>query len=458
MMPRRYDFTGRKVTIVGLGREGTALAEFFGRRGADVTVSDNRPEDQLGPNIDRLHGLRVRYSLGENRTEDLLQADEVYLSPGLPPGLPAVEAARAAGIPIRSETQLFFELCPAPIVGVTGSSGKSTTTSLIGHILEADGRHVIVGGNIGRTVIDRLGEVTRDSWVVMELSSFQLERLTQSPHIAVITNLTPNHLDVHGTMDAYREAKRQILAWQNALDFAVLNRDDPGSEPYREAVKARLVEFSRRDAVGLGAFVYADAIWIRSTTDQRWILDVREIPLRGSHNVDNVLAAVAATAIGCGVRDERIADAIRSFKALPHRLELVRTVDGVRYINDSIATSPERTLAALRAIREPIVLLLGGRDKKLPVGELVAEASERCRAVITFGEAGPMFEQAFREHGVVSGVERVDRLAAAVQRAAATAEPGDVVLLSPACTSFDEFRDFEARGESFRRLVEELYE
>ena len=454
------DFARRRVTIIGLGREGVSLARFLARQGAEVTVSDQRTEDQLGENLAQVAGLPLRLSLGANRVEDVVGADIVFISPGVPGDLPAVRAAEELGIPISAETQLFFQLCPAPILGVTGSSGKTTTTSLLGEVFRRAGRRVFVGGNIGVPLLDRLDEITADSWVIMELSSFQLERLTRSPHIGVITNITPNHLDRHPTMEHYIEAKKNILRYQGPDDYAVLNADNACTSSMAAESRASVLLFSRLREVDSGAWLEDTKLMARWQGRYEEVCDREDILLRGEHNIENVLAVAAAT-IAAGLPLSAVRDAVRNFPGVEHRLEFVMEINGVQYYNDSIATSPERSLAAMRSFTEPIVLLAGGREKHLPLEEWARTAIRRCRAVVLFGEAAPLLEKALDKARQelpdnACSVVVAASLEAAVKEAAQLACPGDVVLLSPACTSFDAFRDFEERGHAFKKLVGDL--
>jgi UDP-N-acetylmuramoylalanine--D-glutamate ligase len=366
-----------------------------------------------------------------------------------------VKAARKQGVPVSSMTRLFFERCSGITVGVTGSSGKSTTTALIGEMFAASGRKSVVGGNIGVGLLGLLDEITPDTWVIVELSHTQLETIESSPHIACVLNVTPNHLDRY-SWEEYAALKLRILRHQTKDDIAVLSLDDEVTSAFATEAPGHVVWFSaRRVPTGDGAYVQDGAITWRKNGVETKVLDVSEIPLRGAHNVSNVVAALA-TAAAAGVEFEAIARAVREFHPPPHRIELIAEIGGVTYYNDSIATTPERTLAALRSFEEPLVLLLGGRGKKLPLDELAAESVAGCRAVVCFGEAGPEIERALRQAGGSASAEVAVALPDAMAVAAKLAEPGDVVLLSPACTSYDAYNNFEERGEHFRSLVRDL--
>ncbi|HXF50582.1 MAG TPA: UDP-N-acetylmuramoyl-L-alanine--D-glutamate ligase [Dehalococcoidia bacterium] len=452
---------GKRVTVLGLGIEGVDLVRFLVAHGADVTASDAKTGDRLQPALQRLEGLPVRYSLGANRPEDVASADLLFVSQSVPLDIPAVQEARRRGIPISSMTRLFMELCPAPIVGITGSSGKTTTTSLVGAMFAAAGRPHVVGGNIGVGLLDLLDRITPEMTVVLEISHTQLQLTDRSPQVACVLNVTPNHLD-RFSWDEYRQLKRNILAYQGPGDIAVLNRDDAESSAMASLAKGAVWWFSARESIeGDGASIRDGVVTVRRGGVEEPVVAVNAIPLRGEHNVANVVAA-AAVGAACGLPADAMGQAVRTFQPVPHRLEFVAEIDGVEYYNDSIATTPERTRAGMRSFEEPLVLLLGGREKHLPLDDLVRDALERCHAVILFGEAAPLLEAAFEARAAEVAYEerpairRVTTLEEAVRAARDEACPGDVVLLSPACTSFDAYDNFEQRGDHFRRLVREL--
>jgi len=454
----REFLVGKRVTVLGLGIEGVDLVRYLASQGASVTVSDAKSPEALSSRIKELDSLPVRFSLGENRVEDAASADLVFVSQGIPLSLPAVQAARERGIPISSMTKLFLELCPGRVIGITGSSGKTTTTALVGAMFAASGRKHVVGGNIGTGLLGLLDCITPETWAILELSHSQLESIDVGPHIACVLNVTPNHLDRY-TWEEYSALKLRILQSQTKDDIAVLNLDDELVCSFATETPARVVWFSVRGVPNgaSAAFVRERSVFWRQGSVETRLMPVDEIPLRGAHNVANVLAAVAIAG-AVGLPSDAITQAVRSFAPVPHRLEHVADVGGVAYYNDSIATTPERTIAALRSFREPLLLLLGGREKQLPLEELAGEALERCRAVVCFGEAGPMLEEALSAAGTAKSppVSCVETLADALKAARGFAKPGDVVLLSPACTSYDAYDNFEQRGEDFRRLVRRL--
>jgi UDP-N-acetylmuramoylalanine--D-glutamate ligase len=456
------NLAGKRVVVLGLARQGKALAHYLARNGARVTVSDLCGEEELADAIEELDGLSIHYVLGEHPLSLLDGVDIVYVSGGVSVDIPVVAEARRRGIPISNEAQVFLERCPAPVIGVTGSSGKTTTTALTGEMCRAAGFRTWVGGNIGNPLIADVDEIRPSNWVVMELSSFQLEVMTISPHIAAVTNITPNHLDRHGAMEVYIAAKRNIVAHQGAEDLAVLGYDDANARSLALDTAAHLLWFSDRTEVEEGAFRTNGELTLRLGGEDRTICHVSEIKLLGRHNLLNVLAA-SALAGAAGASLEAIRHVAMTFSGVEHRLELVREMDGVRWYDDSIATTPERSLAALRSFENPIVLLAGGRDKDLPWGEFAEEAVQRVRYLVTFGKAGPMIARVVKKALNGSARERrlkeiaqVDTMEEAVEVAARVIRPGDVVLLSPGGTSFDAFRDFAERGDRFKQLVRKL--
>lgn len=460
---RLEGFRGRRIGIVGLGREGLDLAQFLASTGARLVVTDAAAAAVLDSAVRALSGLSIDFKLGNQQSGDLRDCDEIFVSPGVPRSVPVVVEPATLGVPISSATRLFLELCPGPIVGITGSSGKTTTTTLIGEILKMAGMPPFVGGNMGTPTLAHLDHLTSDTWSVLELSSFQLEDVTQSTAVGVVLNITPNHLDRHPIMDDYIRAKSNLIRHQGPDEVAVLNADDP---IVRTLVHpSRTVAFSLTGQVN-GAWLHGDdlliggSIWSARAhqlldVPEQLLLERAEIPLRGLHNAANVLAAAAA-ALCAGCPSEAIRDVVRGFKPVPHRLEVIGTVDGVTFVNDSIATSPERSAAALNSFEEPIVLIAGGRDKHLPMDEWARLIPERTRGVVLVGEAAELIEAALARAGSHVPIMRATSFAAVLDKARELAHPGDVVLLSPGCTSFDEFRDYEARGEAFRRAVREL--
>jgi UDP-N-acetylmuramoylalanine--D-glutamate ligase len=449
------DFADKRVTVVGLGIEGVDLARYLSRRGARVTVSDSKTRESLAQRAEEAAALGARLALGSNRPGDIADADAVFVSQGVPLDLPGVEGARKRGVPMHSMMGLFMKLCPGPICGITGSSGKTTTTALVGEMFEADERPVFVGGNIGVGLLDQLSSVRPYTWSVLEISHTQLQLVDRSPHVAAILNITPNHLD-RFSWDEYKRLKANIIRFQRPDDITILGYDDPECRALNPPIGTRLRWFTLGGELpGDGVFVREGWAVLRLGKLEERLFPLDSLRLRGRHNQANAVAA-AAIATACGISTDAIACAIETFRGVPHRLELVGEVDGVSYYNDSIATTPDRSLAGLRSFADPVVLLLGGRDKQLPLEELAAEAMRRCRVVILFGESAAKIEAALQQAGGTAAVVRVGSLSDAVHQADALAQPGDVVLLSPACTSYDAYESFERRGEHFRALVQDI--
>lgn len=459
------DLQGKHAVVLGFGRQGKALARWLPAQGARVTISDQRDMGQLADELLDFLGEPIAFALGGHPGDLLDDADLLCLSGGVPLDTPIVQQARERGIPITNDAMLFLERCPALVIGITGSAGKTTTTTLVGEMCQAEGHRTWVGGNIGQVLLDDLDKMSADDRVVMELSSFQLEIAPISPDIASILNVTPNHLDRHKRMMDYIAAKANIFQHQAGDDLLVLGLDNQVTASLTELAPARVAHFSTQRMVSSGAFMLGRRLAVvgdcSPNGSAKVICDQEEIRLRGEHNLQNVLAACAlAGAAGIGI--EAMHKAISSFNGVAHRLELVATHEGVTWINDSIATAPERVVAALRSFTEPIILLAGGRDKDLPWAEMAGVAIDRCRIVITFGEHGNSIAQTLRyaQRGrpgsQLQRVEEVSNLEQAVNLASRVAQPGEVVLLSPGGTSFDAYRDFAERGDHFRDLVEAL--
>jgi UDP-N-acetylmuramoylalanine--D-glutamate ligase len=457
------DWHGKRVVVLGLARQGKALARYLAERGAEVTVSDLKSASELAAATEELDGLGVRFVFGSHPPELIEGADLLCLSGGVPAGLPLAEQARDRGIRVTNDAQLLLEASPAPSIGITGSAGKSTVTALVGRMaraaLEPTGRGVWVGGNIGRPLITDVDRIQPDDLVVLELSSFQLELMTLSPNIAAVLNITPNHLDRHGSMEAYIAAKRRILEFQKPDDLAVLGSEDPEAWALRRVVRGRLITFGWSLEAPEGAYLEGDSIQLSRDDHTETVCKTEAIRLPGRHNLLNVLAACAIGG-AAGLDSDALAAGIHGFTGLPHRLERVRQVRGVEWVNDSIATAPERAIAAIQSFSEPLVLLAGGRDKDLPWDRLATLIVERVDHLVVFGEAADKVEKAVRAKASAGSrpltLDRAPDLETAVRAAELVAEPGDIVLLAPGGTSFDEFTDFEARGEKFRELVKAL--
>jgi UDP-N-acetylmuramoylalanine--D-glutamate ligase len=450
--------------ILGAARQGLALTRWMADHGAQVTLSDKLPASDLAQAQASLQDLPIEWQLGGHPLEMLDRADMLCLSGGVPTTLPIVSEALRRGIELSNDTQVFMEAVPCRTVGITGSAGKTTTTSLVGMMatraMEESRGKAYVGGNIGDPLISYVDRITPFDLAILEISSFQLEQMTVSPNVAAILNITPNHLDRHGTMEAYSAAKSRILRFQSEGDIAVLGRDDPGAWALRSKVRGHLHSFgfSKMEGDAEGTYYDDGLLVLYEHHVDIPLLRREQVRLRGAHNVMNVLAAFAiGHAIGLPL--DSMLSAAEEFRGMSHRLELVRNQGGVCWYNDSIATAPERTMAAIRSFDEPIVLLLGGRDKNLPWDDLAKLIHQQVDHVVIFGEAGSKIQTALevdRSADRPYTHARVESLLEAVREAKRVAEPGDVVLLSPGGTSFDEFKDFEERGEKFRLWVQEL--
>jgi UDP-N-acetylmuramoylalanine--D-glutamate ligase len=446
------EMRGKRALVYSMGIEGRDLASWLVARGAAVTMSDTRSETQLAAAGAMAPGGVERVVNGQPLL-DPEGFDLVAVSQSVLRYDPALARARELGVPVTSQMRLFLQLCPGTVVGITGSSGKSTTTALVGAMAAEAGVDHVVGGNIGEALLGRLDEIRPATTVILEVSHTQLQYTDRSPHIAAVTNVTPNHLDQF-SWDEYVGLKRNILSGQARDDIAVMNADDHTSRALTAAVRGKLSRSSIAGEVdGDGAWVEQGSVVCRRGRVTREVLRRQEIRLRGEHNLSNVVMA-AAIGDATGFAPDAMASAIRSFRGVPHRLEVVGGANGVTWVNDSIATSPERTIAGLKAFDQKIVLLLGGREKRLPLDGLRELVPVRCRGLVCFGEAGSLFYEAVG--GCVSGAVLVATLAEAVEAAARLARPGDVVLLSPAGTSFDAYPSFEARGQSFQELVGQL--
>jgi len=441
------------VLVVGLGKSGIASALFLKARGARVTVSDSKPQDQLGKEIPLLldHGIAVETGRHGERT--FREQDLIVVSPGVPVDAPPLVQARTLGETVIGEIELAAQFLPGPIVAITGSNGKTTTTTLTGEIIAAGGFSTLVGGNIGTPAISLAERATPQTITVLEVSSFQLETIkTFRPKVAVILNITPDHLDRHHTFEAYAAAKARIFENQQADDFAVLNADDPPCVQLAGKTKARVFWFSRKKEVERGAYVREGRIFFRDADGQREIMLISEIPLKGAHNVENVLAAVC-TGLLMKCAPEKVRQAVQNFKAVEHRLEYVATVRGVDYFNDSKATNVDATIKALESFPKNIHLILGGKDKGSDYTVLNHLLRERVKCVYTIGAAAAKIESHIKG---AAEIVQAGTLEAAVKRAAAVAQPGDIVLLAPACASFDQFQSYEHRGRVFKETVRAL--
>ena len=445
------EIKGKQVLIVGLGRSGLAVAAFLKRRGAVLTIADTASERHLGDAADRAKEMGARLELGAHCTASFTHTDLIVLSPGVPHTLAPIAAARKKGISIIGEFELASRFIREPIIGVTGTNGKTTTTTLVGEMLKRSGKSVFVGGNIGNPLIGYVDAAERTEWVVAEVSSFQLDTIeTFRPRIGVLLNITEDHLDRYDDFNAYGRSKGRMFINQEKDDIAVLNGSDPMVPAVTEKIRSRKWRFSKDSAQSSGASVHAHEIRFHTEDfSERLILDRSRLALSGSHNRDNIAAATLAT-LAAGGSMAGIRSAIEAFKGLPHRLEDVTIRDGVRYVNDSKATNVDAVAKALTAFEAPIVLLMGGRNKGGDFKKLRDRIRRHVKHLVLFGEAGPILETAL---GRIKPTETVSTMDSAILRAQSVAVSGDVVLLSPGCTSFDQFQSYVTRGEAFCRAV-----
>ncbi len=449
---------GKKVYVIGLGVSHKELIPVLKAHGIDVTVCD-QSEKYEAENKAILDEMGVKYLLGKDYPENFDDAEVIFRTPGMYYYDPVLTRARERGIVVTSETEMFFDHCPCPIYAVTGSDGKTTTTTLIFEMFKAAGKTVHLGGNIGYPLYARIEQVKAEDVAVVELSSFQLLSMRTSPQVSVITNITPNHLNVHKDMQEYVDAKCNILWHQNAFTKTVLSRDNETTYALRDMVRGELKLFSRHQKVNNGAYLNADGYLVRSRQGvEEVLLHKSEIRIPGIHNVENYLTAIAA--VGDAVSKEVIVSIAKNFGGVEHRIEYVRTVDGVRYYNDSIASSPTRTIAGLRSFDQKLIVIAGGYDKNIPYEPLGEDVNKQVKTLILLGKTAPKIEKAVKEHPTYdpNAIEiiNVATLEQAVETARKVAKPGDVVTLSPASASFDLYRNFEERGRHFKRLVMEL--
>jgi UDP-N-acetylmuramoylalanine--D-glutamate ligase len=448
----RMELKGKKVLVVGLGKSGLAAALFLRRRGAQVTVSDLRSAEALSKEIPSLLEAGIVVEAGGHGLLTFRRQDLIVVSPGVPLSTPELVQVQNLGLPIIGELELAARFLKGKVLAITGSNGKTTTTTLCGEIFSAAGLKPLVAGNIGLPVIDVVDRSSETSWSVLEVSSFQLET-TESfhPHVAVILNITPDHLDRHGSFENYAAMKEKIFANQTGQDYLILNGDDPIAQQAASRTKSQVLWFSRSKIVRCGAFLLDGMVMFRPTEQEKPIpvLPLAEIPLKGEHNIENVLAAVCAACVA-KIPTQTIAQTIAAFHAVEHRLEFVATIHGVDYYNDSKATNVDATAKAIASFPGNIHLILGGKDKNSDYTQLNALLRARVKTVYTIGSAAEKIESQ------ISGVTRIihtGTLEAAVDQAAGQAVAGDVVLLAPACSSFDQFENYEQRGKVFKQAV-----
>ncbi|HAN44260.1 MAG TPA: UDP-N-acetylmuramoyl-L-alanine--D-glutamate ligase [Ruminococcaceae bacterium] len=453
------DIKGKKITLIGIGVSHTDLIKLLAQKGAAVTVCDKRTKEQIGEACGEFEALGVKLRLGDGYLDDLNSADIIFRTPGMRFYMPELNKARQNGIVVTSEMEVFFDLCPCRIFAVTGSDGKTTTTTLISEMLKAQGKTVHLGGNIGKALLPIVESIKPTDYAVVELSSFQLISMRKSPDVAVITNVAPNHLDMHKDMQEYIDAKRNIFIHQNAFSRTVLNADNEITASMANDVRGECLTFSRRGAVRAGAFLDNDmTVCFAGRNGISKIMNASDIRLPGMHNVENYLTAIAAV---WGYADiPNMVKVAKEFGGVEHRIEFVRELDGVKWYNDSIATSPTRTIAGLDSFNQKIIVIAGGYDKKIPFEPLAPKIIEKVKVLVLTGATASKIEAA------VAGCKgydpqklkiiHADDMQDAISKARKAAVKGDVVTLSPACASFDKYPNFEVRGNHYKKLVNEL--
>lgn len=449
------DVRDKKVLVVGIARSGVAVARFLVGKGTRVVLTDKKNREELADTLREVPVDSVEVIAGEYPAFGAGDYDFLVVSPGVPLTIPPIRRAVELGIPVYSELELAYRFATSPIVAITGTNGKTTTTSLIGEIFRQAGKRVCVGGNIGLPLALEVEKYGPDDVIVAEVSSFQLECIDQfRPRVGLILNLTPDHLDRHGTMENYLAAKARIYENQDQDDFTILNYDDPGVAALNIKTPGRVIFFSRKHNLEKGIFVEEGNITVRIGGTAEKVCPVSDVFIKGAHNLENALAAAGAAFV-MGVSPQVIGETLRRFKGVAHRLELVTEINGVKYVNDSKGTNPDASIKALEAYDEPIVLLAGGRNKGSDFSEFAGKIREKVRTLVLFGECRDEIRKAVEKSGFAEIHEAAD-FDEAVVTASELAKPGQVVLLSPACASWDMFRNFEERGDRFREVVMNL--
>ncbi len=448
---------GKKIAMCGIGISNTPLILDFLSKGAKVYACDRRSRELIGPIADQIEEAGAELCLGEGYLDNL-EVDIIFRTPGMNFNLPELEAARKKGIAVTSEMEVFFDLCPATVFAVTGSDGKTTTTTLIAKMLEAEGKKVFVGGNIGKPLLPEIENITAEDFVVAELSSFQLISMRKSPDVAVVTNVAPNHLDVHKSMDEYVEAKKNVILHQNAFSRTVLNRDNDITESFRQFVRGQSLGFSMERQLHNGAWLDSKGyLHMAYRGIDVPVMHKKDITILGDHNVANYLTAIAAVWGYVGV--DTIKKVAKEFKGVEHRIEFVKEVNGVKYYNDSIASSPTRTIAGLKAFDKKVHLIAGGYDKHIPFEPMVPYILEKVEKLYLCGNTAEKIEDAVRANLDYKGTPEIihcENIEDAVNKAHKNTKKGDIVTLSPACASFDAYPNFMARGNHFKELVNKL--
>ena len=460
---QKDSFKNKRVTVMGLGLfgGGVGITKFLVSQGADVTVTDLKNSEELSQSLKLLDDLPVRFRLGQHLDEDFSDTDLLIVNPAIPNDSRFLQIARDNDVCIDTELNIFFRLCPAPIMGITGSNGKTTTTSLLGDMLKAGGINAWVGGNIGISLLEHIDEIETDDVVVLEISSFQLDNLSKiemSPYVSIVTNIAPNHLDRHKDMADYIDAKKSIIRYQEKDDYTILNYDDPVLRKWESECKGNVLWFSAEKDLKQGVFLRNNEIIIDYDSKRNAISCLSQVKIKGIHNIQNIMAAVcAANVMRADV--EAIKNAIINFQGIEHRLEFVSSINGVQYYNDSKATTPEAAIAGIRAFDSPVILIAGGYDKEVSLDQFAQECAKNTKCVILIGKTAENINELIQDakgEKAQPEVYLATSLDESVRKASSVAETGDVVLLSPACASYDMFPNYEERGKRFKELVHQM--
>lgn len=456
----KTDIKNKKVAVLGIGISNIPLIKYLINLGVDVTAFDKNTSENLKDALLELEGLPVKYSIGSGYLSKLKGFNLIFRTPGMRPDVPELMEALANGAELTSEMEVFLELCPAQVFAVTGSDGKTTTTTLIFNILSEEGYNCWLGGNIGTPLLSKIDEVKESDKVILELSSFQLMTIKNSPSVAVITNISPNHLDVHKSLQEYIDAKKNIFLYQKAKDKLVLNHDNDVTKAFSSEANGEFVYFSRVASLERGIVLKNNKIIMKSKDKEIEIVDVNDILIPGVHNIENYMAAAAATIDF--VKPETIAKIASTFTGVEHRIELVREINGIKFYNSSIDSSPSRTIAALSTFKNKVILIAGGKDKGIPYEPLGQVIAEKVKILLLIGATAPRIEEAYNNYVHQTDIESEVKIIHCstyeeiVTRAYSEAVPGDCIILSPASTSFDMFKNFEQRGNVFKELVNSL--
>ncbi|OCL28163.1 UDP-N-acetylmuramoylalanine--D-glutamate ligase [Orenia metallireducens] len=444
------------ITVVGLGkRTGVETVKFLDKQGAKIIVTDTKKESQLKEEINALKGCEVNFDLGGHTLDLILKSDLIIISPGVPTDIPLLQEARKSGIKIISEVELAYHFCKAPIIAITGTNGKTTTTTLIGEIFKATGRKTVVGGNIGRALIQDVPKLEKEDVVIAEISSFQLEEIKDfRPDISLFLNITPDHLDRHGSFEVYIEAKRKLLMNQTKGDYIILNYDDPIVRDFADNSQGEVVFFSQQEELADGVYLKDNQIVANLLEKEEEIIDIKEIGIKGPHNLENALGAIAASLL-MGINKDILVNVLKDFSGVEHRIEEVATINGVRYINDSKGTNPVASTKAIETFDPPIVIIAGGKDKGSEFDDFAKVIKEKVKGAVLLGETAGKIEASLNKVGYDS-IYHVKSIQESVKVATEVACGEGIVLLSPACASWDMFNNYEERGREFKEAVKKV--